>query len=1453
MRIRHFLLLLILSGLVYTYQQPAIAAQRAIYAVNVWADGDDANIGDGLCDVDLLTSGSQCTFRAAVQEANVNPDFDVIGLPAGTFIIEDDAIEITGGTLEIRGALNNGTIIDGAISDSGQLFVRHGAVVTTSRLTFQNGQGGCFPVYGCGMGGAITNNGDLTLSDCTLRQNRTSANGGAVANGHRLTMENCLVEDNKAGQVGGGIYSAGYNFAGTLIVRDSMIQDNLSSGGGGLYIADTNALLDNVSIIHNAAFGTPARNSYGGGLSIKSSSLTFTVSIQGSTFADNYSEASGGAIFSSNTMLVTRTEFRNNRAAQRGGAIFAQLEAPQISRTIFYGNWAGYEGGAIFQNLVDLNLESSAIFNNEAVRDGGGLYINGLQATADNVTFSGNVSGRFGGAALVRGDLVGNYLTFMDNQALDGALFAFDEGSVTLGSSVIGPHSGSFCYQPTGTFASDGFNVVQAVIGCSFSAIASDQINTNPLLGPLGDNGGPSITLTHALAASSTAVDAGDPTTCPATDQRGVSRPVGGGCDAGALELDSAISGRTWSPTSPLPLFSYATYPTPAPGITLTVDSIVDAADANIGDGICATSGAVCTLRAAIAESNAMPGQETIVLPAGIYAINSELPRITDHLIIDGAGPTLTSLNRSTNARALRVEYSTIVIIRDIAMTGASRFVSNYGHLTVENCHVADNSDSAIFSFYSFADSMPTENPFPILHVQDCVFENNTGAFNGAAIQSTGKVTVAASRFLNNEATNGAAIYTTGSAGVTDAGDLTITDSHFEGNVAANQGGAIRSRWSRITITGTTFIDNQAAGGSVPQGGAIATSSWLTVHDSYFEGNSAGYTGGAIANGGEWNLDIDPAITNLDRSAFINNSADLGGALTFTGAGDLNNSTFSGNQAMDDGGAILIGANSVGSLQNLTVTDNQADSDDDNDGAGGGIQLAGGLWDEPGQFTIQNSVVAGNDAFAGPDCSASPGIGASLGFNLIGQMGDCGLVTVASDLIGIDPELGPLVPVQNHNRVHLPLPGSVLIDSGGGCGSYDQRDWLRGSCDRGAAELTIPLTFAVDDNGAAVDREPGNGICETESGSCTFAAAVFEASVWNYADEVTIPAGTFTSNNVLIFGGDLTLTGAGAQATNLSANLPILRNYRVLQTGTFTDSGQQITLQNLALRGGSTGTSSLQSGGAIQNYADLTLSNVLIEGNQAGVGGGIANLGAGQLLVQNSALVGNMADYTVSAVDLGHGGALYNSSSAPVQLINVTISGNDANSYGGGIVHNGTGAMVLSQVTVAGNESIFGYGGGVANVGTGIMRLQNSILADNLAATSAPDCFGSLTISRSQALIETISLNCLLSGSALTGDPNLQRLADNGGQTPTHALLTDSPAVDAALGSCPTIDQRGFERIGSCDLGAFELGAVPTAIGLDQFAALQGDAWVISLAVMLLLSVATGFVLHSYYKYRQNQ
>jgi len=97
---------------------------------------------------------------------------------------------------------------------------------------------------------------------------------------------------------------------------------------------------------------------------------------------------------------------------------------------------------------------------------------------------------------------------------------------------------------------------------CDFDTGLGDLTNSDPLLGPLADNGGP--TFTYALLEGSPAIDAGDDTNCPDVDQRGEPRPQGDGCDIGAYESPFIAPTPTPSPTpSPTP-----TPTTPPPALT---------------------------------------------------------------------------------------------------------------------------------------------------------------------------------------------------------------------------------------------------------------------------------------------------------------------------------------------------------------------------------------------------------------------------------------------------------------------------------------------------------------------------------------------------------------------------------------------------------------------------------------------------------------------------------------------------------------------------------------------------------------------------------------------------------------------------------------------------------------------------------------------------------------------
>jgi hypothetical protein len=232
-----------------------------------------------------------------------------------------------------------------------------------------------------------------------------------------------------------------------------------------------------------------------------------------------------------------------------------------------------------------------------------------------------------------------------------------------------------------------------------------------------------------------------------------------------------------------------------------------------------------------------------------------------------------------------------------------------------------------------------------------------------------------------------------------------------------------------------------------------------------------------------------------------------------------------------------------------------------------------------------------------------------------------------------------------------------------------------------------------------------------------------------------------------------------------------------------------VTLTNSKISGN---TNHGRWGGGISNsFGTVTLADSTVSGNSANSGGGIWD-DSGTVTLTNSTLSGNSAKF---------GGGIY-SYDGTVNLINSTVSGNSANDGGGIYTYYGT--VNLTNSTVSGNSA--NSGGGICNY-FGTVTLTGSLVANSLTGGNC-GCSESITDSGDNLADDD---TCSTIPDTLTGlDPVL---ADNGGPTQTHALLTGSSAIDLA-GTCDlATDQRGALRPGgSCDSGAFEFIACPDLV-----------------------------------------
>lgn len=296
------------------------------------------------------------------------------------------------------------------------------------------------------------------------------------------------------------------------------------------------------------------------------------------------------------------------------------------------------------------------------------------------------------------------------------------------------------------------------------------------------------------------------------------------------------------------------------------------------------------------------------------------------------------------------------------------------------------------------------------------------------------------------------------------------------------------------------------------------------------------------------------------------------------------------------------------------------------------------------------------------------------------------------------------------------------------------------------------------------------------------------------------------------FGG-----GIYNQGTLTLTDSIVSENYAGGGAGIF--NGAKVITKNSVIRGNRTPG----YGAGIFNGGILLGSNLLIEGNAAGGGAGLSNWGEASLVT--TTIDGNRSKIS--------GGGFHNNSIGIMTLDSSTVSNNESALAGGinnwgrlwvinsTISHNAAsfaagidnrGVLTLTSSTVSSNSAKEGGGLVVrAMVKNDGASMSNTILAGNTAAL-APDCIG-VVISLGHNLVGSDSGCGFMPGEGdTTGtkaqpiDPKLGGLAVNGGTTATEALLPDSPAIDAAGGPCPPVDQRGVPRPrgASCNIGAYE-------------------------------------------------
>ncbi len=601
----------------------SVNVSAATFVVNTTNDTQDAAPGNGTC----ADAQGQCSLRAAISEANALAGADTITVPAGTYtqsLVGANENANAGGDWDITSSLTiNGagaaTTIIQANAASGvateRVFhvVNDGTTVTIDGVTIQNGWAKS-AADGQGRGGGIKVAGDtttsgvgilFTLTNSVVKDNRADTRGGGLAiNKGNLVVTGCTFSGNNAGDatqtVAGG--------SGGAMVIDS--QDNALS-------PSQTAVITNTIMTGNKA-ETALASSFGGAIIMRA--VGATVTLDGCTVTNNTSISTppqvtnrgfAGGLYNQNAHMIVRNSVVTGNTSSDFHAGIRSLNSPivgeadttldiinsTISNNIAQGTnvTTGGQGGGVAQLTAatsvlssTVNLDHSTISGNAATAGIAGGILNTSGGTGavllniTNSTISGNSASDIGG--IYSDGTSCTTLIDFSTVANNSATGATGEGGgiyqdTTAGGSTL--VSNSISADNTAVTSVDINDVATSLDynhfenpNAAFVGAAHDVLSGDPVLGALANNGG--LTKTHLPSNNSVIVNTipngtggcGNPVS---TDQRGFQRPVGSGCEKGAVEIDpegpTPTATNTFTPTATVT-------PTGTPPVTAALPNV---------------------------------------------------------------------------------------------------------------------------------------------------------------------------------------------------------------------------------------------------------------------------------------------------------------------------------------------------------------------------------------------------------------------------------------------------------------------------------------------------------------------------------------------------------------------------------------------------------------------------------------------------------------------------------------------------------------------------------------------------------------------------------------------------------------------------------------------------------------------------------------------------------------
>ena len=920
-----------------------------------------AKIGGAICNVNDLTVENSKFVNNTPQAIHNSKE---LHLGIETFTDLQNAIDLVDGILTLDSdiamtddeaagfvngvAINKDIVIDGkghtiSAEDLGRIFsIGEGFTVTLTNATLINGK--------ADKGGAIYNDGSLTLSDVKLSDNAADGYGGAVFNNGHLVVGNSVFDSNDVLNRGSASVDYGgaaiYNwYDGVLTVSGSNFTNNIKNYKNGDRLVGAVATIGDATISDSCFVNNAGR--WGGAISASGYLIAGddvnTLTVSGSTFKENGGLYGAGIFVAGSDFTVSDCVFDKNTAFGKGnmtpnnnnGAAIVVTDTGKditgaITGSNFTNNKAQY-GGAIYICEGNIAISDSLFENNSADVEGGAIdidsAINNPVVTVENSKFVNNTPQAIHNSK----ELHLGIETFTD---LQNAIDLVD-GILTLDSDIA----------MTDDEAANFVNGV--IINKNIRIDGKGHTIDAKNLGRIFEiDGGFAVTLTNVTLTNGNAT-------------------VGGAIyNFGNLDLVYVnFVNNTAKYGGAIMNYAY--------GLVLD-DSTFTNNTAKIG-------GAIYNSADCFVVGNSTFANNTATSNGGVifnYGIGFVVGNSTfvNNSAADGAGAIMNGgrgfvVGNSTFANNTATSKGGAIYNYGIGfVVGNSTFANNTAEDAGAVYNEGDNSvvGNSTFANNTAEDAGAVYNEGDNSVVGNSTFVNNTATSIGGAIINNGKLVVDNSAFEDNAANYyGGAIF--------NWDDLQVTNSAFDGNDIlvrniramdnVDHGGAAIYNWKngKLDISKSNFtnnIKNYKNGDRLV--GAVATIGDATISDSYFVNNSGRWGGALSVMGGEFSIATN--FIDIDGTKFVNNSALYGGAMFVWGSNySISNSVFDNNSAFgkgnmtpnnNNGGALVVTQGNIpisGTIINSNFTNNKA-------------QYGGAAWINEGTIDISNSNFINNTA-----------------------------------------------------------------------------------------------------------------------------------------------------------------------------------------------------------------------------------------------------------------------------------------------------------------------------------------------------------------------------------------------------------------------------------------------------------------------------------------------------------